>query len=78
MLLSRGFIKLICIAAVAALPLVYWMMNGWLNNFAYRSPISAKVFVITVAGILFVSLVTISFQSLKAALSNPVKSLRND
>jgi hypothetical protein len=78
LLLSRGFIQLICIAAVVAFPLVYWTMSSWLNNFAYRSPISVMVFVVTIIGILLVSLATISFQSLKAALSNPVKSLRSE
>ncbi|MET0637760.1 MAG: ABC transporter permease [Chitinophagaceae bacterium] len=78
MLLSKGFIQLICIAVVIALPLVYWTMNAWLDNFAYRSPISATAFVVTIIGILLVSLATISFQSVKVALSNPVKSLRNE
>jgi putative ABC transport system permease protein len=77
-LLSKGFLQLILIAALFALPLVYLSMNAWLNNFVYRSPISPDVFVITIAGILVISLATISFQSLKAALSNPVKSLRNE
>jgi len=77
-LLSKGFLLLIVIAAIIALPLVYLSMSAWLNNFAYRSPISPVVFVVTIAGILVISLATISVQSLKAALSNPVKSLRNE
>jgi putative ABC transport system permease protein len=78
LLLSKGFLQLIGIAAIIALPLVYWSMSAWLNNFAYRSPIPPAVFVITIAVIVVISLATISFQSLKAALSNPVKSLRTE
>jgi putative ABC transport system permease protein len=77
-LLSKGFLQLIGIAALIALPLVYWSMHAWLENFEYRSPISADVFIVTIVGIVVISMATISFQSLKAALSNPVRSLRNE
>ncbi len=77
-MLSRGFLQLIIIAAVVALPLVWWVMNKWLNGFAYRTSIPASIFVLTVVSILVITLLTISAQSVKAALRNPVRSLRSE
>ncbi|QJD78653.1 ABC transporter permease [Spirosoma rhododendri] len=77
-LLSRDFVKLVLIAIVIASPVAYYAMNRWLSNFAYRIDISWWVFVL--AGLLAVSiaLLTVSFQSIRAALVNPVKSLRSE
>jgi putative ABC transport system permease protein len=77
-LLARDFVKLVLIAFVIATPFAWWLMNQWLQDFAYKINIGWTVFAL--AGILSVAvaLVTISFQSVRAALANPVKSLRSE
>jgi putative ABC transport system permease protein len=77
-LLSREFIKLVLIASVIAFPVAWWTMNKWLQGFAYRINISWWVFVAAGAGALLIALITVSFQSVKAALANPVQSLRTE
>lgn len=78
LLLSKDFVKLVLIASVIAFPLAWWVMNKWLQDFSYRIAISWWIFLAAGVLALFVALVTISFQAVKAALSNPVKSLRNE
>jgi putative ABC transport system permease protein len=75
-LLSKDFLKLVLISFFIAAPIAWYFMYQWLENFAYRTNISWWVFI--VAGILSfaVALLTTSFQAIKAAISNPVKSLR--
>lgn len=75
-LLSKDFLKLILIAAVIAYPAAWWVMNKWLEDFAYRVDISAWIFI--AAGLLAgsIALATIIFQAIKAALANPVNALR--
>ncbi|GAB3220328.1 ABC transporter permease [Algoriphagus aestuariicola] len=77
-LLSKDFVKLVLVAIVIATPVSWYAMNKWLEGFAYKVPVHWWTFAI--AGILavVVALVTISFQSIKAALMNPVKSLRSE
>lgn len=77
-LLSKEFIKLVLIAFVIAVPLGYYAMNKWLLGFAYK--IELNVFVFVMAGFisLLIAWLTVSFESIKAAISNPVKSLRNE
>ncbi len=75
-LLSKDFFKLILIAMLISFPLSWWAMNVWLNNFAYRVNIGASIFIFTFISIMLITLVTISFQSIKTAVANPVKSLR--
>lgn len=77
-LLSKDFIKLVAIACLIAFPISWWVMNNWLHDFSYRIPINGWVFL--VAGLLAVTiaLITISFQAIKAAIRNPVKSLRTE
>jgi putative ABC transport system permease protein len=77
-LLSRDFLKLVAIAALIAFPIAWYTMHNWLRDFAYR--ISIQWWVFLVAGFLAagVALVTISFQAIRAALANPVKSLRSE
>ena len=77
-LLSKDFLKLVLIAIVIASPVAWWAMNEWLQDFAYKIDIAWWVFVL--AGLLAVgiALLTVSFQSIKAALMNPVKSLRSE
>jgi putative ABC transport system permease protein len=75
-MLSNDFVKLVGIAAVIAFPIAWWAMNNWLQGFAYRTSISWWVF--AVAGLLaiFITVVTVSFRAIKAALMNPVTSLK--
>lgn len=77
-MLSKEFLKLVIIACVIAFPLSYWAMSKWLQDFAYRTDISWWVFVIAAVISLLIALVTVSFQAIKAALANPVKSLRSE
>lgn len=75
-MLSKEFLKLVVIGAVIAFPLAWWAMNKWLQDFAFR--IDMEWWVFTGAGItaLVIALITVSFQAIKSAISNPVKSLR--
>ncbi len=75
-LISKDFVKLVSIAIVIASPLAWWIMNKWLQDFAYRIHINWVIFAITTVIALGIALATISFQAIKAALTNPVKSLR--
>ncbi len=77
-LLSKDFLKLVIIATVIASPIAWYVMNEWLKNFAYRTSISWVVFAITIGAAIFIAIITVSFQAIKAALSNPVKSLRSE
>ncbi|MEB2775056.1 ABC transporter permease [Algoriphagus sp. D3-2-R+10] len=77
-LLSRDFIKLVLVAIVLATPLSWYAMNKWLEGFAYQAPIHWWIFLISGLLAIIVALVTISFQSIKAALMNPVNSLRSE
>lgn len=76
--LSRDFLRLVLIALLIASPLAWYLMNGWLEDFAYRINIQWWVFVL--AGLLAVGIafLTVSFQSIKAAMANPVESLRSE
>jgi putative ABC transport system permease protein len=75
-LLSKDFLKLVGIAIIIASPVAWFVMNKWLQDFAYRVNISWVVFVITTLVALFIALCTISFQAIRAAIANPVESLR--
>ena len=77
-LLSRDFLKLVLIANVLALPVAWWIMNRWLQEFAYRIDISWWVFVIAIFSAVLIALAAVSFHSIKAALTNPVRSLRGE
>lgn len=77
-MLSKDFIKLVIIAICIASPLAWWAMNFWLRDFAYRQNIQWWVVVVAGAGAILIAFVTISFQSIKAAITNPVKSLRSE
>lgn len=75
-LLSRDLAKLVLIAVIAAPPVSYFFINRWLQNFAYTIDLGAGMFVLAGALALVIALLTVSYQSLKAALANPVESLR--
>lgn len=77
-LLSRDFLKLVLVALVIATPLAWFIMNRWLENFAYRIGISWWIFALAAGLALLIAFLTVSFQSVKAALANPVKSLRSE
>jgi putative ABC transport system permease protein len=77
-LLSKDFIKLVAIAAVIAFPLAWWFINDWLKDFAYKVNISWWVFVVAGMATVIIALITVSSQAIKAALANPVKSLRTE
>jgi len=77
-LLATGFLQLIGIAVCITFPLTYWLLNRWLDNFAYRTHLGAGIFLATAGIVLTITVVTISFQSIKSALANPVKSLRSE
>ena len=77
-LLSKDFLRLVFISAIIAFPVSWWGMHRWLQNYAYRVSIEWWVFILAGLLALFIALVTISFQSIKAAVANPVKSLRTE
>jgi putative ABC transport system permease protein len=77
-LLSKDFLKLVGIATLIAVPVAWWVMNKWLQDFAYRISIQWWVFLIAGCIAVVIALLTISFQAVKAAFSNPVKSLRTE
>jgi len=77
-LLSKDFIKLILIAIVIASPVAWYVMNKWLQAFAYRINITWWMFAAAALSTVLVALITVSFQSIKAAIANPVKSLRTE
>lgn len=78
MLLSKDFIRLILVAIVISVPLCWWVMNDWLQEFAYRIHIGPSVFIESGLIALAIALVTMTWQSLKAAMGNPIQALRND
>ncbi|WP_221393999.1 ABC transporter permease [Dyadobacter sp. NIV53] len=77
-LLSKDFLKLVFIAIIIASPIAWYVMNQWLRNYAYKIEIGWWVFVLAGFLSMGIALLTISFQSIKAALTNPIKSLKSD
>jgi len=78
LLLSKDFITLVVIALLIASPLAYYIMGQWLQKFSYRTAVTWDVFAIACFGAIIITLITVSFQAIKAATSNPVKSLRTE
>ncbi|HET7178599.1 MAG TPA: hypothetical protein VFI14_02695 [Chryseosolibacter sp.] len=78
LLLSKDFVAMVVIALVVAVPLVYYLINNWLQNFAYRIEIGWKIFAIAGTVSIGIALMTVSIQTLKAAFANPVDSLRSE
>jgi len=77
-MVSKDFLKLVLIASVIAFPIAWWGMNKWLQSFAYRINISWWVFALAGLLTIAIALITVSFQAIKAAIANPVKSLRTE
>jgi ABC-type antimicrobial peptide transport system permease subunit len=77
-LLSKEFVLLVCVASLIAWPLSGYIMHRWLQGFAYRSGMDIGIFIIAALAALFIALITISIQALRAALANPVNSLRHE
>ncbi|TMI90825.1 MAG: FtsX-like permease family protein, partial [Bacteroidetes bacterium] len=78
LMVSKEFLLLVGIAFVIAIPVTWWAMHKWLEDFAYRITISWWVFVVAGITAILIALLTVSFQAIKAAISNPVKSLRTE
>lgn len=77
-MLSFDFIKLVLIAMLIALPAGWYLMNSWLQSFAYREKLGPGVFVIACLTVLVITIITVGFQAIKASLANPVESLRSE
>jgi putative ABC transport system permease protein len=77
-LISKDLLKPVLLATVIAIPLGYYCMDKWLQSFAYKTPLYWWIFVLAALLTFVIAVVTISFQSLKAALANPIRSLRSE
>ncbi|MEM6316024.1 MAG: ABC transporter permease [Bacteroidota bacterium] len=77
-LLSKDFLRLVFIALVLAIPLAWWTMNYWLQDFAYRVEMQWWVFVVAGVGAIGIAFLTVSYQSIKAAVANPIQSLKTE
>jgi len=77
-LLSKDFLKLTGLACLVAFPMAYWIMDGWLRNYEYRVGIHWWIFALAGATAMLLSILTVSFQAIRAALANPVDSLRSE
>ena len=77
-MLSKDFLVLVVIASIVAFPIAWWAMNKWLQSFAYRINISWWMFVVAGVAALLIALLTVGFQAIKAAVANPVESLRSE
>ena len=77
-LLSKDFVKLVGIALLIAFPVAWWMMNSWLDNYVYRINITSMVFLMAGSLVLIITLIATGFQTIRAAIANPVTALRNE
>ncbi len=77
-LISKDFLLLVCISCLIAFPIAWWMMHNWLENYKYRIQISWWIFLVAGMMAVLIALFTVSFQAIKAAVANPVKSLRSE
>jgi putative ABC transport system permease protein len=77
-LISMDFLKLVFVAIVIGTPIAWLVMNKWLQNFAYRTNISWWIFVVVGLVAILIALITVSWQAVRAAIANPVKSLRTE
>jgi ABC-type antimicrobial peptide transport system permease subunit len=77
-LLSKEFVLLVCISLIIASPIAYYFMNSWIKKYTYHTNIPWWIFIATGLGAIIITLATVSFQAIKAAVANPVKSLRTE
>jgi ABC-type antimicrobial peptide transport system permease subunit len=77
-LMSKDFVALVIISLILATPIAYYFMSGWLLRYKYNAGLSWWIFVATALGAIAITLLTVSYQSIKAAMANPVKSLRSE
>jgi len=77
-LLSRDFVLLVVISFLISIPLSWYFMHGWLQNYHYRAALSWWIFLAAGAGSLAITMAVVSFQAIKAALTNPIRSLRTE
>jgi putative ABC transport system permease protein len=77
-MMSKEFIRLVLIALIVSVPIAWYMMDQWLTGFAYRIPISFTIFIYAGVSALLIALITVSFESIKAASANPVNTLRTE
>ncbi|MEO7213733.1 ABC transporter permease [Mucilaginibacter sp.] len=77
-LMSKDFVMLVCISLMFAIPVAYYFMGGWLKDYKYHAELSWWIFGVTALGAIGITMLTVSYQSIKAAISNPVKSLRSE
>jgi ABC-type antimicrobial peptide transport system permease subunit len=77
-LLSKDFLKLVTISCLVAFPIAWWMMHNWLMDYQYRINISWFIFLASGMVAILIVLVTVSYQAIRAAMMNPVKSLRTE
>jgi ABC-type antimicrobial peptide transport system permease subunit len=78
LLFSKEFTILILISSVIAIPVAYYMMNNWLQNFVFRIKINAGIFVLAIVLSIIIAWIAVGYKSIKAAIANPVKSLRSE
>ena len=77
-LLSKDFLGLVIVSLIVAVPLSFYFMNGWLSKYNYHSPLSWWIFASACAGALIITIMTVSYQAISAAMANPVKSLKTE
>jgi putative ABC transport system permease protein len=77
-MLSGNFLKLVILSIVLVSPLTWFIMNRWLQNFSYRIHIDWWIFALSGLASLFIALITVSFQAIRAAAANPIQSLRSE
>ncbi len=77
-ILSKDFVKLVILALLIAIPLGWLAVNKWLQNYPYQIGLSWKIFALAGVLVIFIALVTVSFQALRSAMASPVKSLRTE
>ncbi|MDP9047311.1 MAG: ABC transporter permease, partial [Bacteroidota bacterium] len=77
-LLSKDFVLMVIISLIVSTPISYYVMYRWLQGYTYRSDVAWWIFVLTAFGAIIITLLTVSFQSIKAALANPIRSLKTE
>jgi putative ABC transport system permease protein len=77
-MMSGEFVKLVSIAFVISTPLAWYAITAWLESFAYKTPVGIMLFLVAGASALTIALLTVSFESVRAASANPVNALRNE